>query len=191
MAQRSFLNTKKALFSAIDLPSYMEAEMGLSLKWSMDRDHCVTICPLHADSNASFHLYLKERGWWFKCYGCNESGSVVKFFMSYFHVDYDEAVKMVCDVFGLNEEEVGIERALGSSLPSAESSSQSNVALSLQMAALACRKLIVADKSEATVEWVKQAYADMVEFVEDMDFESLEKLTIQAEVRFKSRSKKA
>lgn len=57
-------------------------------------------CPFHNEKTASFKIYEGERG--FHCFGCGKSGDVIDFVMSFFNLNFQEALKKIDLDFGLN-----------------------------------------------------------------------------------------
>lgn len=47
-------------------------------------------CPFHNEKTASLKLYPEHRGW--RCFGCNEGGSVIDFAMKLFGITFPQAV---------------------------------------------------------------------------------------------------
>lgn len=60
----------------------------------------VSICPFHSDSHPSMHVndHLKI----YKCFACGAAGDSVTFVMKYRHLNYQEALKEICDKNGIN-----------------------------------------------------------------------------------------
>ena len=48
-------------------------------------------CPFHNEKTASFTVYPKSNTYY--CFGCAESGDIIKFVQRYFNVDFKEAIK--------------------------------------------------------------------------------------------------
>lgn len=57
------------------------------------------ICPCHADTNASMHIYSGKRGWY--CFSCGKGGSVIDYVMAAFGCDFQSAVRKINQDFGL------------------------------------------------------------------------------------------
>lgn len=56
------------------------------------------LCPFHKEKTASFRI----RGRFWHCFGCNESGELIKFVRKRFGLNYDDALDTICRDFGLN-----------------------------------------------------------------------------------------
>ena len=57
------------------------------------------LCPCHADTNASMHIYSGSRGWY--CFSCGKGGSVIDYVMAAFGCDFQSAVRKINQDFGL------------------------------------------------------------------------------------------
>lgn len=55
-------------------------------------------CPFHSERTASFRI----RGRFWHCFGCNESGELIKFVRKKFGLNYESAVSAICRDFGIN-----------------------------------------------------------------------------------------
>lgn len=63
------------------------------------------LCPFHAEKTPSFSV-SEEKGI-FKCFGCGKSGDVITFFASIERLGYYEAVKELCEQYGIKIKYVG------------------------------------------------------------------------------------
>lgn len=58
-------------------------------------------CPFHADSTASFDVYVYQNVWIYKCLGCGVTGNVCQFVERYDNVSFPKARQIVSDcVYG-------------------------------------------------------------------------------------------
>ena len=57
------------------------------------------ICFIHSDEDPSLSFNTREN--YFKCFGCDETGDVIKLVMLYNNVDFKEALKWFEAEFGL------------------------------------------------------------------------------------------
>lgn len=55
------------------------------------------LCPFHAEDTASFAV--TERYW--HCFGCNESGGLIKFVSKRFAISGTDAIEKICSDFGI------------------------------------------------------------------------------------------
>jgi hypothetical protein len=51
------------------------------------------LCPFHNEKHASFYIYTQTNT--FYCFGCQESGDVIKLTMQLYGIDFKEAVQML------------------------------------------------------------------------------------------------
>jgi hypothetical protein len=56
-------------------------------------------CPVHGDRDASLKIYDDNKGWY--CFGCGKGGDVIAFAMHYFGLDFQQAVLLIDQDFGL------------------------------------------------------------------------------------------
>ena len=56
-------------------------------------------CPFHVEKTASFQISSVKQT--YHCYGCNESGDVIKFIMKFNNLSFYEAVTSLCDKYGV------------------------------------------------------------------------------------------
>lgn len=57
------------------------------------------LCPFHNEKNPSFYVSPEKQI--FKCFGCNEWGSVIDFYMKIENVDFKEAIKALAEKAGI------------------------------------------------------------------------------------------
>lgn len=57
------------------------------------------LCPFHSENTPSF--YVQQRTGFFHCFGCGASGDVVTFVQRQQNVDFDGAVRLLANRFGL------------------------------------------------------------------------------------------
>lgn len=58
------------------------------------------LCPFHADTNRSLHIYKDPRRGW-ACFGCKKGGTVIDFAMQWYGIDFRQAVVRLDADFGL------------------------------------------------------------------------------------------
>lgn len=56
------------------------------------------LCPFHKEKTASFRI----NGRFWHCFGCGESGELIKFVRKRYNLKYDDALDTICRDFGLN-----------------------------------------------------------------------------------------
>jgi len=57
------------------------------------------ICPFHRDKNPSMKVYGGSRGYY--CFVCNKGGDVIDFVRSHDNLDFEPAVRLIADHFGI------------------------------------------------------------------------------------------
>jgi DNA primase len=83
------------LQSAADIVSLAQGVMKLQHSGRTLRG----LCPFHLEKTPSFHIYPETNS--FYCFGCGAGGGVVQFVMRLERLDFLDAVKWLCDRFGL------------------------------------------------------------------------------------------
>ena len=77
---------------------------GLDLRSSLERyglrfnTQGAALCPFHREKTASFRV----NGRFWHCFGCGESGELIKFVRKKYGLNYDAALDAICKDFGLN-----------------------------------------------------------------------------------------
>lgn len=91
---------KNEVLKNTDQRSYYQSELGISSfkinseGWSQNIN-----CPFHDDNNASFGVNLLDGQ--FRCFGCDEKGSIFDFHMKKHGVSFPEAVKQLAIIAGI------------------------------------------------------------------------------------------
>ena len=69
----------------VDLPEFMETEIGSSLRWSEPNISAKSVCPLHGDTDPSFSMTFKEEDgiWIYQCFGCGAKGTIIDLVQEY------------------------------------------------------------------------------------------------------------
>jgi hypothetical protein len=174
-----FTDAKRLASASIDLPAYMESELGIAIRWIGCREQCKCLCPFHGDSDPSFSISKGNNGWWFHCFGCGAKGSVVQFFMTYFTLSYQEALDKICEEFGINIDGPVVEKTIAVS-SSLDSGKGGLLAMEHMMAAMQCRLLLRLSSDEKVRSWVKNAYSRMNECIEDFNQHEMREIYNQA-----------
>lgn len=60
-------------------------------------------CPAHLDKTPSLKIYTDDRGWY--CFGCNQGGTVIDFYMHVCKVDFKHAMSDLQRLYGLADSE--------------------------------------------------------------------------------------
>lgn len=84
--------TKEAAIKSLDLRSSLER---YGVFFNMQG---AALCPFHKEKTASF----KISGRFWHCFGCGESGELIKFVRKRFNLSYDDALDTICRDFGIN-----------------------------------------------------------------------------------------
>lgn len=90
---------KEAAIKGLDLRSSLER---YGLFFNMQG---AALCPFHKEKTASFRV----NGRFWHCFGCGESGELVKFVRKRFNLGYDDALDTICRDFRINTEAPTIE----------------------------------------------------------------------------------
>ena len=165
------LDLKRLIVRLVDLPAFIEREVGTRLSWSPDGRKCKCVCPFpsHSDSNPSFSIMKHDDGWGYKCFGCGATGTVVEFFRQYYGIpDTASAIQAICEKFEFEDELQLISEAVetfSEGENDAERTSSAHV-----MAANQCRLLLRVSRGDPdTWRWVTKAYRALNEAVAARD----------------------
>ena len=83
----------KESIRAIDLRSALE-HYGVQFT-----QHGAAMCPFHKETDASFRV----KGKFWHCFGCSETGDLIKFVRKLFGASYPDALNIICRDFGIVE----------------------------------------------------------------------------------------
>lgn len=61
-------------------------------------------CPFHGEKTPSLKLYKDTNSWY--CFGCHSGGDVITMAQQYYSVGFADAIKYLCDEFGITEQNV-------------------------------------------------------------------------------------
>ena len=89
----------KEAISKIDLRSAMEF-YGVSFN-----QKGAALCPFHKEKTASFLLKNGNKGPFWHCFGCGESGDLIQFVRKRFNQRYSEAIDTICRDFHITQDE--------------------------------------------------------------------------------------
>lgn len=99
---RSFRQDRRTLETQREAKE--SAIKGLNLRSSLERYGVffnmqgAALCPFHKEKTASFRI----NGRFWHCFGCGESGELIKFVRKKYGLNYDAALDAICRDFGLN-----------------------------------------------------------------------------------------
>jgi DNA primase len=88
------------ILERIDLVEYI----GQYVDLEEDNGEWMGLCPFHPDLNPSFSVTADEN--LFFCFGCGKGGNAISFVMHYHHVNYDDALKILCGHLGIDGSEM-------------------------------------------------------------------------------------
>jgi len=185
-----FLSLRRIIVASVDLPTFLEGELGVNIIWRADRRKCKCKCPFpfHGDTDPSFSMTLHEDGWGYKCFGCASAGTIVEFFKDYYDIqDTMVAMEMICEHFGLRDEAKMISEMVESAGsfkdPGKELSSMHMVA------SRQCRLLLKRSGNDPEVgRWVNARYKELNKAVENGDYSVVEMVYDRACELFDERS---
>ncbi len=66
------------------------------------------LCPFHAEKTPSF--FVNSLQGYFYCFGCKKSGDVIGFLMDIEKINYNDALKILCEKFGIYYNDLKINR---------------------------------------------------------------------------------
>jgi hypothetical protein len=94
---RTTLGTKRENTRAYDIQAFYEKALD-SFKLDSSGKQAKALCPFHDDRNPSLSINL-ETGVW-HCFGCKEKGSIEKFYMKKYGVNYQTARNKFSEITG-------------------------------------------------------------------------------------------
>jgi len=170
----------------VDLAEFLETEVGCKLKWYQQDVTAGTACPLHDERKPSFRIKFLEEDeiWIFHCLGCGKKGTIIDFFMDYYHIDdSSDAVIAICDKFDLHKDK----DFLSSSFKDIKKKSDFNKKIEYTHILVSdqCRTLLRKNYSDNS-KWVAGAYKRMNRALEKEDIQTIEDIGAEAFVRMRS-----
>lgn len=170
----------------IDLAEFLETEIGCDLYWLREDLNAKCLCPIHNDSQPSFHIeYVDEEVWMYYCFGCGRNGTVIDFFMDYYGHDHpSEALLAICEKFGFKDSQDLVVKYLGQI--KREVGAHKKIEFTNVVTSNQCRMLLRKNFSRYN-KWVAATYKRMNQALEEQDLEAMEQ--INAEVFKKMREK--
>lgn len=79
--------------------------VGRYVKLKRSGSNYMGLCPFHSEKTPSFSV--SEKGQFFHCFGCGESGDVISFIEKIENVDFMTAAQKLCDQYGIDMEKLG------------------------------------------------------------------------------------
>ena len=160
----------------VDLAEFLETEVGCTLRWSEPNISASCICPLHGDTDPSFHVTFKDEDsiWIYHCFGCGSKGTIIDFVKENYALSSPTAaVGWIFRKFGwANNEDLIIESIKGiqKKINVQKKMECANVVTSNQ-----CRLLLRKDYDRYS-KWVAEAYRKMNKALDEGDLDTLESM---------------
>jgi len=160
----------------VDLSEFLETEVGCSLKWSEPNISASCVCPLHGDTDPSFHITFKDEDsvWIYHCFGCSAKGTIVDLVQAHESLaSPTAAVAWIFRKFGwANDEDLIIDSLKGvqKKINLQKKMECANVVTSNQ-----CRLLLKKDYGRYC-KWVANTYREMNKALDDGDIDRLESM---------------
>ena len=160
----------------VDLSEFLEAEVGCTLKWLEPNISANCVCPLHGDTDPSFHIAFKdEEGVWiYHCFGCEAKGTIIDLVQEYHSLPSPSAaVVWIFKKFGWgNNEDLIIDSLKGvqKKINIQKKMECANVVTSNQ-----CRMLLRKNYNRYK-KWVAEAYKKMNKALDNGDIDTLESM---------------
>ena len=178
------------LVKNLNLPDFIASETGNRPEdgghsWKM-------ICPMpdHNEHDPSFHVYNDGGHWFYKCYGCESSGTIIDFTIGLgVAEDPKEALVYILEKNGLEGDSDFLQKAIKDARVDVDTSMK--MECTHFIASRMCHKLLRINLGDETVmEWVGTTYRKMNEMLADNDIGGIERMSGMA-AKFVSEGTKA
>ena len=163
----------------VDLPAFLESEIGCRIYWSDPDCAASTYCPLphHRDNKPSFRISKEDNGVWiYHCFGCGSKGSIIDFCKDYFGLNISGSINYICKKFGLNKEDPPL-------IVIENNNKKINMLKRMEHVHIVnsrlCYSLLKKDFNKYS-RWVKKAYRKMNSALDLEDIETIEKIGYEA-----------
>lgn len=97
-----YLQTKASIKAKFDIVSIVEQYIKLIKSGSTYKG----LCPFHAEKTPSF--FVNPLQGYFYCFGCKKGGDVIGFLMDMEKINYNDALKILCEKFGIYYDDLKI-----------------------------------------------------------------------------------
>ncbi len=160
----------------VDLSEFLETEVGVVLRWSEPNISANCICPLHGDTDPSFHVtFMEEDGIWvYHCFGCEAKGTIIDLVQAYYSIETaGEAVVWIFNKFGwANNEDLIIDSLKGvqKKINIQKKIECANIVTSNQ-----CRLLLRKNYAKYS-KWVGDAYRKINKALDEGDIDTIESM---------------
>jgi len=173
----------------VDLPEFLEADIGCKLQWLEKNVSARCSCPMphHRDIAPSFHIkFFEDTGAWiFHCFGCNSKGSIIDFFVEYYGLDSSaEAIVYICNKFNIKESgdlDVSSLRDVKKKANLQKKMEYIHIVTSNQ-----CRMLLRKNYNKY-YKWVAGAYREMNRALDNDEINTIESIGFQASKRMQEK----
>jgi len=177
----AYSEIRKQITQKADFGQFIENELGLTVSWNGTFETGMCVCPLHGDTLPSFSVSKVDGVWLFHCFGCQESGTIIEFFMQYYDLrNIKNAMELICDKFDIHESLDSI----GDSFADVDISGTFNIKKKTLGAhvvtANRCRLLIRCNNVKEVADWVSAKYRELNQALRENDFTRIEEIEDEA-----------
>jgi len=170
----------------VDLSEFLETEVGCTLRWSEPNVSANCVCPLHGDTDPSFHLNFRDEGLWvYHCFGCEAKGTIIDLVKEYYALPTAAAsVIWIFQKFGwANDEDLIIDSLKGiqKKINIQKKMECANIVTSNQ-----CRMLLRKDYGRYS-KWVGESYRRMNKALDEGDIDTLESMGFELSTKLGER----
>jgi hypothetical protein len=178
---RQEINVLYSEFKKVDLAKFIEKETGKTLKKNKDRYSCLCPMPFHKDSKPSFHVFKDEKSdcWFYNCFGCNSSGTIIDFCIDYKSIDNQiEVIDYLVEKLEIKDTYDIIVQAI----KNAKIDINSKKVLDSEhfLVSKRCFQLLKKYNNDKVKEWVFNTYKKINEMLLKEDIHGIEKISEQA-----------
>lgn len=99
-----YLQTVASMKSKFDIVAIVEQYIKLVKSGSAYKG----LCPFHAEKTPSF--FVNPLQGYFYCFGCKKGGDVIGFLMDMEKINYNDALKILCEKSGIHYDDLKISR---------------------------------------------------------------------------------
>ena len=164
----------------IDLPSFIEQQASINVRWDASGIRAVCNCPMsgHNDKNASFHINKINGVWIYHCFGCKCKGTIIQFYNDFNGtLGFANAVTSLCEMLNIQyDEKIQSQEYV---FDNKIMDKKRELEMENIITSDTCKKLLLSnyDKFE---EWVMEAYARINKHLDEEDKDAIEKIREEA-----------
>ena len=160
----------------VDLPEFLETEIGCKLTWLKSKSRAKTECPMpsHNERKPSFHMTFFEdtETWVYHCFGCGAKGTIINFCQEYYGLsNAAEALIFICEKFGFKQDKELATSCLKDIKKKVDF--HKKVEYTHIVVASQCRRLLRKDYDKHS-KWIAQAYRKMNKALDKEDIKIIE-----------------